>query len=75
MLTQISNANSGQNLFVDPEDVSSGKSVCVSGSRQISDEGLLRVGQVLVRLGAVSRVEAHEGRNSALTFSRVTSGL
>ena len=55
--------------------MSAREAVGVSGSGQVSDEGGLRVGLVLVRPGPVSGVEANEGRGTALTLGRVPASL
>ena len=75
VLTEISDAHSRQDFFVNPEDVSSREPVGTSRSRQVSDVGRLRVGFVFVRLGPVSGVESDKGRSSALAVGTVTASL
>ena len=75
MPTQIPDAVSWKNFLVHPENVASREPVGESCPRQVPDEGVLRVGLVLVGAGAVAAIEADVGRHPALSESGVTAGL
>ena len=75
LLTYISDTVSRENFFVHPEDVSSWKPVGPPGPRQVSDEGVLWIGLVLVSVRSVAPVETDISWYTSLSKSRVTPGF
>ena len=53
-LTEISDADSWQNVLINSEDVSTRETICSSSGRKISDLSSLRVGHVLIGLGSIT---------------------
>ena len=72
---QISDADPGQHLLVNPEDVSPFEPVGSPRIGQVSDLSSLGVRFVLVRPGPVARIKAHKGRDSSLAHGGVAPSL